>query len=414
MATIGLTIFKGHKLAKGGFMVYVVLRHNGKAAYVSTGISVLDERCWKEGKVVRMADANDRNVRLRRIVAAFEDKLEAVRRPEMYSATRLMKVLVDKKKEGDLATFERFSMLYVEELEEKGSSRYADVMRRACSTFLEAVGGDMALDDISPSTISLFVRWLEANRRTSRSSTNTLLRHVKVVINAAVKRQLVKYVVHPFAQTKIPAAAVREADLSLECFNAIRTADLHGNYRLELARDLFMLSFYLGGMNLVDLLETRFCGEKVLYRRKKTAGRSSNEGRVELSIPPEAQKIIERWADRDTGRITTRYKLSYDNLCRYVTRTLKLVVAEAGFNERVMFYSARKSFAQYASELGIPDAVIDYCLGHSGVGRGVIRYYARVKRRQADIAVSRVIDYVKHPEKYEAFIEMRMGLSMIV
>lgn len=55
--------------------------------------------------------------------------------------------------------------------------------------------------------------------------------------------------------------------------------------------------------------------------------------------------------------------------------------------QKVVYYSARKSFAQIAYELGIQDGVIDYCLGHSDKGRGVIRYYTKVRVEQARDAI---------------------------
>lgn len=79
----------------------------------------------------------------------------------------------------------------------------------------------------------------------------------------------------------------------------------------------------------------------------------------------------------------------------------------------MVYYSARKTFAQLASELGIPDGVIDYCLGHSDKSRGVIRYYAKVREKQAEIAVNWVIDYVDHPEKYKEFLEMRADIMLM-
>lgn len=77
------------------------------------------------------------------------------------------------------------------------------------------------------------------------------------------------------------------------------------------------------------------------------------------------------------------------------------------------FYSARKTFAQFASELGIPDGVIDYCLGHSTKSKGVIRFYNKVKQKQAEIAINRVIDYVNDPEKYKDYIEMRSDIMLM-
>ena len=78
----------------------------------------------------------------------------------------------------------------------------------------------------------------------------------------------------------------------------------------------------------------------------------------------------------------------------------------------MVFYSARKSFAQCASEIGIPDSVINYCLGHSDKERGIIRFYTKVREKQAEIAINKVIDYVENPEKYKDYIEMRQEMMM--
>ena len=65
------------------------------------------------------------------------------------------------------------------------------------------------------------------------------------------------------------------------------------------------------------------------------------------------------------------------------------------------------------SSRGIPDGVIDYCLGHSDKSKGIIRYYTRVKQKQAEIAINRVIDYTNSPEKYTEFLEMRADIMLM-
>lgn len=107
------------------------------------------------------------------------------------------------------------------------------------------------------------------------------------------------------------------------------------------------------------------------------------------------------------------YSYTYSNLQKYINLCMRELKEHLGIKQTLCFYSARKTFAQFASELGIPDGVIDYCLGHSDKSRGVIRYYTKVKQRQAEIAVTRVIDYVSNPEKYKDYIEMRADIMII-
>lgn len=117
--------------------------------------------------------------------------------------------------------------------------------------------------------------------------------------------------------------------------------------------------------------------------------------------------------NKTTGKLDFGYKFTYKNFQRYISRSLAALVKSIGISEKVMFYSARKSFAQYASEIGIPDGIIDYCLGHSDKSKGVIRYYTKVRQKQADMAISRVIDYVDNPEKYKEYIELRSDIMMM-
>lgn len=149
------------------------------------------------------------------------------------------------------------------------------------------------------------------------------------------------------------------------------------------------------------------------YVRKKTDTTTQGLKTISFTIPEEAQAIIKTWINRNTGRLDFGYKFSYPNFSRYLTRSLAALAKELGITEKVVYYSARKSFAQYASEIGIPDGIIDYCLGHSDKSKGVIRYYTKVRQKQADMAISRVIDYVNNPEKYKEYIELRSDIMMM-
>ena len=180
-----------------------------------------------------------------------------------------------------------------------------------------------------------------------------------------------------------------------------------------MARDLFLLSFYLGGMNLIDIMRYDFrMKDRVEYVRAKSSGRTAGENVTSVIIHPLARRIIDRWMDRRTGKLDFGYKYTYHNFSQYVGYCIKEVAALAGVKNRMSFYSARKSFAQYASELGIPDGIIDYCLGHSDRKRGILRYYTKVRQRQADIAICRVIGYLEEPDKYKDYIELRQDVML--
>lgn len=61
-----------------------------------------------------------------------------------------------------------------------------------------------------------------------------------------------------------------------------------------------------------------------------------------------------------------------------------------------MFYSARKSFAQHAFELGISTMVIDYLIGHSVTqSSGSIYHYVKATPEIGNEALRKVLDNLK-------------------
>ena len=59
----------------------------------------------------------------------------------------------------------------------------------------------------------------------------------------------VSYSIHPFVLFKMPASNVRELDLSIDELKRIRDVRLL-KPSLSMVRDIFMLTYYLGGINL--------------------------------------------------------------------------------------------------------------------------------------------------------------------
>ena len=68
-----------------------------------------------------------------------------------------------------------------------------------------------------------------------------------------------------------------------------------------------------------------------------------------------------------------------------------------GIEKTLMFYSARKSFAQHAFDTGISTMVIDYLIGHSvsSSAKGSIYHYVRATPEAANAALRKVLDNLK-------------------
>lgn len=412
MATLSLTLFKAKVLKDGSHKIRIAVRHKHETCYIITRF-IVEENQFKNGQVVKRPDAAFINTKLRLMMNEYQERLDRISNQNLYTCRQLKDILMNSAVAKESSTFQDVCRKYISELEEEGRKSYASLLERNNRYFTEFTKGDILLSDITPVLIEGYSRFLKVKKGVGDTTLGMMMSRTRTIINRGIKRQLVKYDVHPFLNYSISASKVREVDLSIETFNKIRLA--HPDERkLRVAHDLFCLSFYLGGINLIDLLQVNFKGTDTLeYVRVKTRNTVVGTRTISFSIPEPAKVIIDRWMNRNTGRLDFGYKFSYPNFSRYITRSLTTLSKNLGITEKVVYYSARKSFAQYASEIGIPDGIIDYCLGHSDKSKGVIRYYTKVRQKQADMAISRVIDYVNNPEKYKEYIELRSDIMMM-
>lgn len=413
MATLSLTLFKAKALKDGRHKIRIAVRHKHETTYIVTRFIVEDNQ-FKNGQVVKRPDASSINTKLRSMMNDYQEKLDEINNKSLYTCRQLKDMLLNSTSSDEKATFQAVCRKYISELEEEGRRNYSILLERNCRYFTEYTKGEILLSDITPILIEGYARFLKVKKGIGDTTLGMMMSRTRTIINRGVKQQLAKYDVHPFLNYSIPSSPVREVDISLEAFNRIRlAAPKEKKYRV--AHDLFCLSFYLGGINLIDLLQIDFRDTDVLeYVRTKTRNTAVGTRAICFTIPEPAKEIIKEWMNRNTGRLDFGYKFSYPNFSRYLTRSLASLAKELGIDEKVVYYSARKSFAQYASEIGIPDGIIDYCLGHSDKSKGVIRYYTKVRQKQADMAISRVIDYVNNPEKYKEYIGMRQDFMMMM
>lgn len=411
MATLKLTIFKAKALKDGRHKIRIAICHKHETAYIITRFIIDSESQFKNGQVVKRPDASIMNMKLRNLLNEYQDKLDNIKNISLYTCHQIKRLLEKDCSPENRESFMTVSNNFLSFLNESGRIGYAQIVESSCNDFISFCKGDILLEDITPEIIENYSTFLRVKRKLSEATIGMLLRNLKTIINRGVKKQLVSYPIHPFIEFKIPVSPVRESDISIESFIKIKNSEFKLK-KLNVAKDLFLLSFYLGGINLIDLLSIEFHSDRIEYVRTKSQRTSNGNNTISLTIPDEAMEIINKWKSPKTQKLDFGYKFSYKNFSRYVTRSLQEIAKQLKIQEHLIYYSARKSFAQYASEIGIPDGIIDYCLGHSDKSKGIIRYYTKVRQKQADMAINKVIDYVKHPDKYKEYIELKQDIML--
>ena len=393
MATIKLAVLKHTKSKDGSYKIRISIGHRSETHYIVTPYSVNALSEFDNGIVVRVPNAHEINIKLRNLLNDYEERLERIDSPEDYTCKELRDLLKSMRTHSSKVTFKQVSEQYQKELIEDGRGSYAGMLQNSLRLFFEFTGGDVFLSEISTITISEFERWLK-RKGVSQTYISMTLSMTRTIANRAIRMQLVTYSVHPFTYWKRPADPERELDISVEDVRAIRDAQPRLK-KQRIARDIFMLSYYLGGINLIDLLEIDFRGVSVLeYTRHKSRNMKLSDKRISFTLQPEAKELISKWINRNTGRLDFGYKFSYKNFLAYVTRSIKSLAKDIDIQDyrKVCYYTARKSFVQHGFDLGISLEVLEYCIGQSVKNNRPIFNYLKIMRKHADVAFRQILD----------------------
>ena len=177
-------------------------------------------------------------------------------------------------------------------------------------------------------------------------------------------------------------------------------------------RDMFLLTFYLIGINIADmasLMPGSIVNGRLEYRRAKTGKLYS------IKLQPEALNIINRYAgEKHLLSPFDRYK-SYRDYNHHINDALKKLgplngrKARNGVRKRKPIapdcstYWARHTWATIAYNIGIPDETIAAALGHSH-GNRITAIYIDKSGAKTDEA-NKVIDHVLGKDSTPAAIK---------
>lgn len=309
------------------------------------------------------------------------------------SAKDLKNTIISYRYKDDNVTIGKICKYYIEELLEDKREGYAELIDRCVKYFIEFSKGDVPAKSVTPFTISNFERFLRNKKKLNQTTVGMYLTRLRVITNLGRKKYFVKQKTDPYQDFKIPQSLTRELDISITQFQRLKSYS--PKKKIEaVAKDLWFLSFYLGGINLIDLLNIDFSNNDVIeYVRTKTKHTKRGDKRIELSVTVEANQIINKYVS-EKGKLEFGYKFTYHNFSRYVARTIKKIGEQLGI-KRLCYYSARKSFVQYGFELGIPLEVLEYTIGQSMKQNRPIYNYIRIMRIHADNAVRKIIEYTE-------------------
>ena len=122
-------------------------------------------------------------------------------------------------------------------------------------------------------------------------------------------------------------------------------AQVEPRSRAELAKELFIASFYLCGMNAVDFYNLNVydpCSVRLEYNRSKTEGVRDDNAFISIKIVDEARPFMEKYI----GNLQSRYT-THNGLDTALSKGMRQLRKITGIPE-ITFYWARHTFATIA------------------------------------------------------------------
>ena len=257
MATIRLTILSSIKEQDGRLPILVCISQKKDRAYIKTEFLLDDIAEFNNGKVVYRKDAGIMNKRIQFVFSQYKEKFDSIEDIDYFSALQIKQIINSKERPSHIS-FLKFWKKRISEFREEGRESYAKMNEETIRIFTLAEG-DIPIPALNTLLIEHFKKWM-IKKGYANGNIGLRLTHLKARINELIKTGILKQDVHPFAYTKIPTAEPKECDLTIEEFQRIRNTEVNGK-RMNLGKDMLLLSFYLCGINSKDLLTVNLSGD---------------------------------------------------------------------------------------------------------------------------------------------------------
>lgn len=261
---------------------------------------------------------------------------------------------------------------------------------------IQKFDSDCKFEDIDRAWLTKFERWMiDSGMKTNACSVH--MRNIRAVFNYCIDEEYTT--LYPFRKFKIKKEETRKRSLTVEQLRTLRDYPCE-EYQIRY-RDIFMLMFYMIGINAIDLFHAKdsdVVDGRLEYKRSKTGKLYS------VLIQPEAQAIIDKYKGKNyLLNVLDEYK-NYKDFLHRMGDALKDIgpMERKGLGGKkirqplfpdISSYWARHTWATIAASLDIPKEVISAGLGHE-IGSSITSIYIDFNMKKVDDANRAVIDYV--------------------
>ena len=251
----------------------------------------------------------------------------------------------------------------------------------------------------------------QGKRVPSNRSLSLYLISIKKLFNEAKKKynkkekNLILIPNSPFMELEIPKQeATRKRAISADIIKKLWKLpykDMKKGYKstchYNLAKDCFILSFCLMGINSADLYNaTEMEGYTIVYNRTKTKDRRLDKAQMKVDIPKLVLPLVEKYKDKTGKRLFNFYQYYADE--KGFNKAINYGLKEIGTIleiDDLEYYAARHSWATIAlNKVGIDKYIVHAALNHIDDAMKVTDIYIERDFVNENKANAKVVKYV--------------------
>lgn len=375
MATVKVKFRSSSVEERQGTLYYQII-HDRKVRQIGTGYRLYPAEWDSRTSCVRQ---------LSEVMAGRRDYLASLRQRVECDTVRLQSIMAHLAGTGKSYTADKVVELFrlspggdgfisfgrklVTQLHYIGKARTAEAYTTSLNSFerFRGVRADIALDGVDASLMMEYESYLREHDVCPNSS-SYYMRNLRAIFNRAADRGLTAPR-NPFKHVYTGIDKTVKRALPIEDIRRIRDLDLMLDPSMELARNLFMFSFYTRGMSFVDMayLKKKDLHNGILsYRRRKT----NQQMFVRWESP--MQEIVDKYDTADSPYLLPIIKdrckdarRQYKSAEHLVNAKLKKIGKLLGLTVPLTTYVARHGWASIAKSREVSVSVISEAMGHS-------------------------------------------------
>lgn len=375
MITVDVVCYKSKPLKNNELPLKIRICKDRKVRYINLGVSTKLED-WDFVKNQSKPSCNNKEYLDKLIyskISEVRDKIvQLTSENKEFSATTLVEKVNNPIRLVTVGELFKRHILSLEEQKRVGYKLSVQCTYNSLLKFNKHL--DIHFSELTIQWLKRYETWLR-RQNLAENTIGIRFRTLRMIYNVAIEEEVVKPEYYPFNKFKVSKLHQDTAKRAISKEEIQRVIDYpitDKDFYTSLVIDLFTFSYFMGGINYVDmahLTSENIVDLRLVYRRRKTSKL------INLPLQEKAITVLKRYKSNNKlylfPILSSYHKTEQQKLNRLhkvitkVNKALKKLGEELHISIKLTTYVARHSYATVLKRAGVSTSIICESLGHS-------------------------------------------------